>query len=54
MADTAKPNVAPTKSALPSTLLEKFGTPLFWIAVGYGLGFFHGNTSGKRKSLPAG
>lgn len=49
---TEVPKQSP-KTSLSSPLMEKFGTPLFWIAVGYGLGFFHGNTSGKRKSLPA-
>lgn len=48
----SKPNetVPAAKTALPSVLLDKWGTPLFWLGVGYALGFFHGNSSGKRKS----
>ena len=44
------PQPQANKPNLPSTLLERFALPLFFVAIGYAAGFWHGNTSGKRKS----
>jgi hypothetical protein len=31
------------------TLTEKCLTPLWWLAIGYAFGFFHGNSRKKKK-----
>lgn len=40
----------PPAPSIKHTLLEKLAIPAAFVAVGYLLGFMHGNTRGKRKA----
>jgi hypothetical protein len=42
-----------TMSPVAQTLTEKCLTPLWWLAIGYAFGFFHGNGRRKRKAAQA-
>ncbi len=44
------PSQPAAQMSVKHTLLEKVAVPALFVAIGYALGFFHGNTRGKRKS----
>jgi hypothetical protein len=54
MAETTSPmNVQTMSSPLKQALIEKLAVPVCFIALGYAIGYFQGNSRGKRKAAQA-